>query len=72
MLDIDWDRKPVRTEEEKKFDELCKKYEQIFGEPFGYVIVCAPPLEVAIKEVEECIAKNQRQKKGKLKENCVY
>ncbi len=59
-------RVPEKSSKEKEYDELCKKYEEMFNDKFGYSIVSSPSLDVAISEVKHCIESGERQEIVKL------
>lgn len=71
MLDLN--RKPQKTEDERRFDELNKKYEEMFGASYAFYIgISGSSWSETLEDIQRCIDTGTPQSKPEYDQNFIY
>lgn len=62
----------MKTEVKKRFDELCDKYYETFGENYPLVITDQRTLKEVCDDIEKCLKTIKKAEKPKYKKGADY
>ena len=71
MLDLN--RRPNKSEEEQRFDELNKTYEKLFGTSYAFFVgISGSSWAETLEDIQRCIDTGTPQKKPEYDPDFIY